>query len=309
MRFGKSWKFIGLGIVACLLCLTQYQLRHATSQSFPEPSLPLFSPHHQHFRNSTSPLPSQESPPPEIDFAILLQISPVDRNNRIKRLSSIDQGWARWNNSTASKIDLYAPQIPFSFHHFHNIHTFPIKGQNPFHKMVESFFQILHNQFALRYDWLLFGNDHTFLIPQNLRCYLKSLDHTKLIYAGNKLHITFQGKALYFGSGGAGAILSRPALFSIMSVWTVLHPEMVLQILQQRFPIFFSEENLKKMPIDRGNLTIDVRKGQLQDSKLFYRLLNWTLESKSQSGSPDLLPRKVSIISSLPLILMTSQRF
>jgi hypothetical protein len=315
----RGWKFIGLGFVACLLCLSQYQLRQASPSHSPEASLPIFSPlEHEHFSPpSPPPPPHLPSPPPEIKIALLLQISPVDHNNRLKRLLSIDQGWSTWKHSLASRTDIFAPQIPFSSHNFRNIQTFPVKGTNPFHKMVESFFKILQNQFSLRYDWIqnqfslrydwmLFGNDHTFLIPQNLRCYLKTLDHTKLVYAGNKLRITFQGKTLYFASGGAGAILSRPALLSIVSVWTVLHPEMVLEILQRQTPSLFLEENLRNSPLNRGqNLTIDVRDEQLQDSQIFYRLLNWTLDNSLTRGS-HVTPLKVTTLPHIDSLDLTA---
>lgn len=283
---------MGLGFVACLLCLSQFQLHKPTLHHSRETAFTSPSPrqhHHQTIDDSSSSPPAAE-----IKIVILLQISPVDPNNRLKRLLAIDQGWSTWKHAIASRTDIYAPRIPFSSHQFRNIQTFSVKGTNPFQKMVESFFQILQNQFSLRYDWILFGNDHTFLIPQNLRCYLKTLDHTQLIYAGNKLRITFQGKTLFFASGGAGAILSRPALLLIMSVWTVLHPEMLLEILQRQPPSLFSEDVIRNLPMDWGqNLTIDLRNEQLQDSQLISQLLNWTLESNSRTSGSNLTPMKV----------------
>jgi hypothetical protein len=260
MRIASSRALLAIGVIACLIVLSQYHLIR--------PSL--------RYQSSFHPQKgSVDHVVPEAQIAILLQISPVDPNNRIRRLISIDQGWAHWLQSNLSPIDVYAPFLP-SPHHLHNIRLFPIKGANPFSKMFEAFFWIVNNP-SQRYDWLMFGNDHTFVIPQNLRCHLKALDSSSLIYTGNNLRITFQGRLLRFASGGAGAILSRPALLSILSVWTVLHSGMASDILQRLSPIIFSQESLYKY--SASNLTIDLSDRALSDSQFFHRLLGWTLSN------------------------------
>jgi hypothetical protein len=284
----RSRALLAIGLVACLIGLIQYHLIETS---------PLLSSLHR------KQIVFLEEPAPAI--AILLQISPVDPKNRPRRLLAIDQGWSNWLKSNISRIDLYAPSPPAADLPLLNLRLFRVEGADPFSKMLEAFFAIVNNPSSQRYDWLMFGNDHTFVIPQNLRCYLKRLDGSSLVYAGNNLRITFQGRLLRFASGGAGAVLSRPSFLSILSVWTVLHSEMAHGILRRVAPILFAQENIDKF--SSKNMTLDLSDGAMSDPQLFHRLLGWTLSNsqfKNQSS-----PLQVSSVRSLWLKSLTVARF
>mmetsp|Transcript_4488 Transcript_4488/g.6377 ORF Transcript_4488/g.6377 Transcript_4488/m.6377 type:complete len:332 (+) Transcript_4488:221-1216(+) len=70
---------------------------------------------------------------------------------------------------------------------------------------------------TLDFDWVLWGNDHTFLIVHRLLSYLDNkLDHTKLMYVGSRLYGPCCG---VFNSGAAGFLLSKPAINLLTTQW------------------------------------------------------------------------------------------
>lgn len=167
-------------------------------------------------------------------IVILLQQSPVDGRNQIARLAAIDNGWAMWSKASAD-ITIYASIRELQSNHspqFQNIHVIDIKDgidnetietQNfgssrndlPLENMIHSFsYLALCNPTAHTMRWLIFANDHTFIIPPNLRCFLNSWDAEVPVYSGNKLiRGPHRGFPLFFASGGAGAIVSHTGKF------------------------------------------------------------------------------------------------
>lgn len=261
----SCWKrFLGIGLLILFLSFLQFQLLFLSSS----PSSPISA------ISSSQQIAIQSARP--LQTAILLQISPVDPSHRLHRLLAIDRGWAIWQypkDSNSPTFDIYAPHFQSMDHDFQNIQVIPVTGVNPFVRMIEGFFAVILKS-SPKYDWILFGNDHTFLIPANLHCYLKKCDKNSLLYTGNRLHVTFRGKFINFASGGAGAVLSRPALISILAVWTVLHPSMINEILGK----FSLERNFNKVPPDlfQQNVTISTVDGFFSDYEIFSLLSNWT---------------------------------
>ena len=104
-----------------------------------------------------------------------------------------------------------------------------------FHNLVRSYIDILSfsrdlgRSNDISFDWLVFGNDHSFIIPSNLACFLRSLDHEDFIYTGNKLYLNYRGSSLTFASGGAGAVLSHSCLKLMLITWTIHHSGYVYQ--------------------------------------------------------------------------------
>lgn len=63
---------------------------------------------------------------------------------------------------------------------------------------------------------MLWANDHTFLIVENLACYLRTLNASQIVYAGSRLWGPCCG---VFNSGAAGFVLSRMALDTLDRHW------------------------------------------------------------------------------------------
>lgn len=291
----KMWKFFGISLLICLICLIQYRLLFFPSFSF-TPSLPT-----SHLlRHGEQETKVHRSVP--LKIAILLQISPVDQPHRIHRLVAIDKGWALWQYSNfvnSPTIHLYAPSPHMGHHDFHNIRMIQVTGTDPFQRLVEGLFSLILPHTSVKYDWFLVGNDHTFLIPSNLVCFLNKLDKSDLIYTGNQLHVPFHGKLLRFASGGAGAVLSRPALVSILAIWTLLHPPLVREILQ-RFRIMPPSNDLIP-PYSLQNITLNTVNGTLSDFQVFFILLRWADNSSSEAN----IRRITIILSSTKCLTLT----
>lgn len=170
---------------------------------------------------------------PDFSFAILLQPSPVQSQNQVIRLKAIDNGWSSWvSDSTSSlfnKVHVIAA-ISRIFNNLKNISKFKnIKtilinpnqsSMSPYINMIEVFTILSTSKY--NYKWLVFGNDHTFMIPQNLACHLSlsSLDHDLPVYSGNKLQRgEYKNSFLYFASGGAGGVISFVGLKLVVISW------------------------------------------------------------------------------------------
>jgi hypothetical protein len=63
------------------------------------------------------------------------------------------------------------------------------------------------------------ANDHTAVIPENLQCFLKSIDPSRPAYAGRAL-AQKRGKSIeIFNSGAAGYVITRPTLELVERHW------------------------------------------------------------------------------------------
>ncbi|KAJ8608290.1 hypothetical protein CTAYLR_010382 [Chrysophaeum taylorii] len=61
-------------------------------------------------------------------------------------------------------------------------------------------------------DFAFMVNDHTAVVPENLACYLRSLDPAEPLYLGHALVQRGRGGDRMFNSGAAGYVLSRASL-------------------------------------------------------------------------------------------------
>ena len=128
-----------------------------------------------------------------IHTAILLQRSPVNGMKQLVRLHTIDNGWSRWTHDMNLNINIYAT-VPNSTDSttFKIIKTLSLienlqsqANDGPLKYLIQSLISILILENDLK--WLVIANDHTFIIPSNLNCFLSTLDSELLIYTGNKL--------------------------------------------------------------------------------------------------------------------------
>jgi glycoprotein-N-acetylgalactosamine 3-beta-galactosyltransferase len=79
---------------------------------------------------------------------------------------------------------------------------------------VRSIWRFVGTHYADDFDFFFIGGDDLFVLPQNLRNYLKSFSPDEDHFLGRRLKA--QGK--YFNSGGAGYTLSRSALRKFVSI-------------------------------------------------------------------------------------------
>ncbi|CAM9697183.1 unnamed protein product [Choristocarpus tenellus] len=69
-------------------------------------------------------------------------------------------------------------------------------------------------------DFLFFCNEHTFLIPENLQCFVDNLEPSKPVYLGHRFRKKGTvRKQADLNSGAAGFILSRSSLSLLHSEW------------------------------------------------------------------------------------------
>jgi hypothetical protein len=159
------------------------------------------------------------NPLQKCDIALLLQQSPVATFDQIIRLKGIENSWANWvtdYSGKSSSIRLYAafPNTSSSiFTTFKIIKPIYLSNNqtklSPFLNLIQALVTLITND-EINFHWIVYGNDHTFFIPGNLLCFLRSYDHDIPIISGNKLQRgLYKNFPLYFPSGGAGACLSH----------------------------------------------------------------------------------------------------
>jgi len=120
---------------------------------------------------------------------ILLQPSPVDIKFRLSRLTNIDNGWAQWTDNLSQLyqvVQIYASttdnEINKNKLHNINVITLDKNSSSASDYLVQAFSHLVLKEKPPR--WLVFANDHTFIVPPNLVCFLKSLDSELPIYTG-----------------------------------------------------------------------------------------------------------------------------
>jgi len=174
-----------------------------------------------------------------LDLLVLLQPSPVDGGNQIMRLLTIDtHSWGQWIVDS-SRVALFAGLPPgrtgTSFQHIHSLPLSPPppveEGEEDKSKPTQAAYAYMLEQFAAvlvstprPFTWFTFANDHTFLVPDNLVCFLQRRggDSDLPVYAGNILQRgMFRDVNLKFASGGAGAVLSQTALKLLVVTWVL----------------------------------------------------------------------------------------
>lgn len=83
---------------------------------------------------------------------------------------------------------------------------------------VRSIWKYVHLHYRDQFDWFIIGGDDLFVIPSNLRAYLRSdqvvaaaggLDQSEPVFLGRRFQIP---RGQLFNSGGAGYVLNRAAL-------------------------------------------------------------------------------------------------
>lgn len=80
--------------------------------------------------------------------------------------------------------------------------------------------------------WLVFANDHSFIIPPNLAFTLEGMSPESVVYTGNMIGMQkTKDLEIFFASGGAGAVLSHTALKCAILSWVLLQPERMEEAL------------------------------------------------------------------------------
>lgn len=173
----------------------------------------------------------------ETYLVILLQPSPVDAANQVKRLSYIDaQSWGLWIKQSPQlqprgKVKVYAGLLPAAmvglggFDLIQPIALMDVeaaknKGGNEaaYSYMLEQFLQVLLLSPSTK--WMLFANDHTFLVPDNLYCFLRAHNPEVSVYSGSSLRRgVYKDINLRFASGGGGVVLSHVSLKLLLLAW------------------------------------------------------------------------------------------
>ena len=194
---------------------------------------------------------------PTLEVVILLQPSPVDSANQVARLASIEEySWGRW---LGESMELYAgiPEGTFlsrpQFLRIKPVALSPLtpeiraandKGggttQAAFCYMVEQFLAVLVET-KRPFNWFMFANDHSFIVPSNLKCFLDevsaSFSADLPLYSGNILQRgMYRNVPLKFASGGAGVVMSATSLKLMLFSWVLLGSSVIdkLQIRLER---------------------------------------------------------------------------
>jgi hypothetical protein len=161
---------------------------------------------------------------------ILLQLSPVDQKNQLTRLQTIEATWTNWIDLDADNFHLFAA-VPKALDvsgvkalrkfKVIDIDAIQLPG-TAYANMMNALVNIYVENGSLA-DWLVMANDHTFLVPPNLYGYLCGENAQRAVYGGNRLQrgLYKDDFPLYFASGGAGILLSRPAVLMFFLVMTL----------------------------------------------------------------------------------------
>lgn len=120
---------------------------------------------------------------------ILLQPSPVDIKFRLTRLKAIDDGWSKWTDNLSELnqvVKVFASTVDqVNANTFRNIKAISLDSSgspSASDYLVQAFsYLVLQVNIPL---WLAFANDHTFMVPPNLVCFLRTLDSNLPIYTG-----------------------------------------------------------------------------------------------------------------------------
>lgn len=162
-------------------------------------------------------------------ISIILQRSPVDVTDQVRRLVAIDSGWAGWGqrpgyqSSQALNVQIYAsvgslsrsdPQLSLMRH----ITPIAVRDTNPLTRLTDALLAVIPQA----PQWVVLANDHSFFVIPNLSCLLSNLNHDDMIYTGNHLAIQMTDGVLIFTSGGGGSVLSAPAVKAILLAWAVV---------------------------------------------------------------------------------------
>ena len=265
------------------------------SSRLPPPS-PTTTTTHYHQQSSQQLSPSS-SRTRKKNIVILLQQSPVDGKNQHIRLQAIDAGWAQWTILPTSHIAVYAAMdnddtrkrnSSTSFNHIqlirHQRHTadrlITENDDRPLENMIHSFATLVLFHDPLQ--WLIFANDHTFMIPPNLQCLLSTWDANLPIYSGNKLirgaHRSFN---LYFASGGAGVIVSHTALKMFLLALMIGHDQHINTFMALHMNDGSLTQLLTTLLAQNDNSTETVGNGHLSFVVAMMSLYEWRSQGKS----------------------------
>lgn len=212
-------------ITLLLICSSMFLISHdASIQTLRKHSLLR---HFDVYVNSTpSPLP-KEPYLSQTKVAYLLQQSIVRPSRQLSRLRVVDSTWANWLQHDEV---LYAAVTSEEIPPFQTVTPiFLNAASSPFQRMMASFMHILLH--TPRFDWFVYANDHTFMIPAHLRSYLHHLSSTDFIFAGNRLSLQYNSRNVHFLSGGAGVVLSVSALHAVLVSWSLVHNDNAASLL------------------------------------------------------------------------------
>jgi len=150
--------------------------------------------------------------------------------------------------------------------------------------------------------WTVWANDHTFLIAENLACYLRTLDARTPVYAGMRMWGPCCG---LFNSGAAGFALSRRAAALLVGRWAEIDadPTLVDEECDPRRPEAHVAACL--VGLDPAAAPIDARDGDGAERFSVYgpvRLAlgavdEWLVKKKQNMHPPETLARDGSAVA------------
>jgi len=256
-----------------------------------------------------------------LTLLILLQPSPVDQSNQVSRLSTIDElSWGQWiarSEKLAGLIAVYAG-LPLKsgepVANYQNIGVIPltpvevvteIPTQAAYSYMIHQFVSVLRLS-TRPFKWFFFANDHTFLVPENLMCFLEGRDSELPVYAGNILQRgIFRNVPLKFASGGAGVVLSHTSLKLLVLTWVLTDNPLL------KFPLSGSgkaDEGCKASDltgVGGGEVSLMDLGGEGFDCALS-RVKSWLLSPKSTESELPLRGGQLTIRVSSKVLLLVS---
>ena len=172
------------------------------------------------------PPPPPPPPPPEIlpcaqhTFITIVLPSVVNPPKRPQRLRAIAETWGPKARAVfvTTKPSSYPP-LPYPA----PCEGYPFSLEVPSsigeELGVERLRWVLSQTLVAKVSYVFMANDHTAVIPENLACFLKSVDPSKPAYAGRAL-AQKRGKSIeIFNSGAAGYVITRPTLELVERHW------------------------------------------------------------------------------------------
>jgi hypothetical protein len=170
--------------------------------------------------------PPPPPPPPEIlpcsqhTFITIVLPSVVNPPKRPQRLKAIADTWGPKARAVfvGTKPSNYPP-LPFPAPCEGYPYALRVPASIGEELGVERLRWVLAQASLSKASYVFMANDHTAVIPENLACFLRSIDPSKPAYAGRAL-AQKRGKSIeIFNSGAAGYVITRPTLELVERHW------------------------------------------------------------------------------------------
>ena len=217
------------GTITTILRPNQYKLKDESSEEtskqniaptikHSEPSISARKSHSQQQERTEEK--SRDSAITKRKILVILSKSPVGGPGpRETRMAAILDTWGQHISVVFLTLNSTHDTASLKQRGIHNMELW----QLPTKDHVERFSQPRAMQYAFtkaatekNLQWIFWGNDHTFVIPGNLQCFLEQHDANEYHYLGHRLNGPCCGD---FNSGAAGFAVSRRAFDVLVNHW------------------------------------------------------------------------------------------